>query len=150
LRGPQAFDLARHAVQDMERRHVWPTPLNFELWLHALNEPGGDLAKEINRLFDAGEAVTESISELLAAAYLPKARLNDQIRDAGDRLNRELASVTEAIKQAHVSSEQYGQTLAGARSANWSRPSPSPPAKCSRTPSRWNSGWKNPPPRSAA
>jgi diguanylate cyclase len=114
LRGPQAFDLARQAVQDMERRHVWPTPLNFELWLHALNEPGGDLAKEINRLFDAGEAVTESISELLAAAYLPKARLNDQIRDAGDRLNRELASVTEAIKQAHESSEQYGQTLAGA------------------------------------
>ena len=114
LRGPEAFELASQALQEMERRHVWPTPLNFELWLHALSEPDGDLANEINRLFDGGEAITDAISELLAAAYLPKARLNDQIRDAGDRLNREMASVTEAIKQAHESSEQYGQTLAGA------------------------------------
>jgi diguanylate cyclase len=114
LRGPQAFDLARRAVQDMERRGIWPTPLNFELWVHMLGEPEGDLAREIERLSAAQETITESISEVLAAAYLPKARLDDQIRDAGDRLNRELASVSEAIKAAHVSSEQYGQTLAGA------------------------------------
>jgi diguanylate cyclase len=114
LRGPQAFELARRAVEDMERRGIWPTPLNFELWVHMLGEPDGDLAREIERLFAANETITEGISEVLAAAYLPKARLDDQIRDAGDRLNRELASVTEAIKAAHVSSEQYGQTLAGA------------------------------------
>ena len=114
LRGPQAFELAHRAVEDMERRGIWPTPLNFELWIHMLGEPEGDLAREIERLSAARETITEGISEVLAAAYLPKARLDDQIRDAGDRLNRELASVTEAIKAAHVSSEQYGQTLAGA------------------------------------
>jgi diguanylate cyclase len=114
LRGPQAFELARQAVQDMERRGIWPTPLNFELWVHMLGEPEGDLAREIERMSGAHETITEGVSEVLAAAYLPKARLDDHIRDAGDRLNRELASVTEAIKAAHVSSEQYGQTLAGA------------------------------------
>jgi diguanylate cyclase len=114
LRGPEAFELAHRAVQDMERRGIWPTPLNVELWVHMLGEPDGALAREIGRLSNANEPITESISEGLAAANLPKARLDDQIRDAGDRLNRELASVTEAIKAAHESSEQYGQTLAGA------------------------------------
>jgi diguanylate cyclase len=114
LRGPEAFELARRAVQDMERRGIWPTPLNFELWVQMLGDPEGGLAGEIERLSAAGDAITEGVSESLAATYLPRARLDDQIRDTGDRLHRELASVSAAIKRAHVSSEQYGHTLAGA------------------------------------
>ncbi|HLK23129.1 MAG TPA: diguanylate cyclase [Caulobacteraceae bacterium] len=114
LRGPKAFGLAREALDDMERRGVWPTPLNYELWIHALGDPTCELASEIERLLAAGEPISEAIAEGLAAAYLPKGRLDDQIRDAGARLNRELAEVAEAIKHAHESSEQYGETLAGA------------------------------------
>jgi len=114
LRGPNAYELARKVIDDMERRQIWPTPLNYELWLHFVANPDGALAMEIERLLSTGEAITEDVSEQLAAAYLPKARLNDQIRDAGDQLNRELAAVSAAIKQAQRSSEQYGQTLAGA------------------------------------
>jgi diguanylate cyclase len=114
LRGPQAYDLARRVIQDMERRQIWPTALNYELWLHFVGNPEGALAQEIERLLSIGEVITETVSEQLAAAYLPKARLNDQIRDAGDQLDRELAAVSQAIKQAQRSSELYGQTLAGA------------------------------------
>jgi diguanylate cyclase len=114
LRGPGAYELARKAVADMERRSIWPTPLNYELWLHYVGAPDGALAKEIDRLLSMGEAITEELSEELAATYLPKAKLNEQIRDAGDQLTRELASVAEAIKQAQKSSEQYGASLAGA------------------------------------
>jgi len=114
LRGPDAYKLARKAVEDMERCKIWPTPLNYELWLHYVGAPDGALAKEIERLLALGEPITEDVSEELAAAYLPKARLNEQIRDAGDQLTRELASVAEAIKQAQKSSEQYGVSLAGA------------------------------------
>ncbi|MDR3512857.1 MAG: diguanylate cyclase [Caulobacteraceae bacterium] len=114
LRAPQAYDLARQALQAMERHRVWPTPLNYELWLHYIGHPGGALAQEIERLLSMGEAITEDISESLAAAYLPKARLNDQIRDAGDVLNRQLASVAEAIQKAKRSNQTYGETLAGA------------------------------------
>jgi diguanylate cyclase len=84
LRGPEAFELARRAVQDMERRGIWPTPQNFELWVHMLGEPEGGLAGEIERLSAAGEAITEGVSATLAATYLPRARLDDQIRDTGD------------------------------------------------------------------
>jgi diguanylate cyclase len=114
LRGPLAFDLARRAIDDMERRGIWPTALNYELWLHFLGQPTGALALEIERLLAAGEPITEEVSETLASTFLPKARLNDQIRDAGDRLNKELASVAEAIRQAQHSSAAYGQTLTGA------------------------------------
>jgi diguanylate cyclase len=114
LRGPDAYKLARMAIEDMERRRIWPTPLNYELWLHFVGAPDGALAKELERLLALGEAITEDISEELAATFLPKARLNEQIRDAGDQLTKELASVAEAIKQAQKSSEQYGVSLAGA------------------------------------
>jgi diguanylate cyclase len=114
LRAPQAYDLARQALAEMERHRVWPTPLNYELWLHYVGHPGGALAQEIERLLSSGEAITEDISEGLAATYLPKARLNEQIRDAGDLLTRELTSVAEAIQKAKRSNEHYGQTLAGA------------------------------------
>jgi diguanylate cyclase len=41
LRGPQAYELAREALEQMEAKKVWPTPLNFELWLHYLGDPKG-------------------------------------------------------------------------------------------------------------
>ncbi|HEY2660946.1 MAG TPA: diguanylate cyclase [Caulobacteraceae bacterium] len=114
LRGPNAYDLARKVLVDMEHRQIWPTALNYELWLHFVANPDGALAQEIQRLLSSGEVITENVSEQLAAAFLPKARLNDQIRDAGDQLNKELTAVAQAIKQAQRSSEQYGHTLAGA------------------------------------
>jgi diguanylate cyclase len=114
LRGPEAYLLAHKAVEAMERHQVWPTPLNFELWIHYVGDPQGALALEISRLMDAGETITESVSEALAARYLPKARLNDEIRDAGDQLTKELENVSRAIETAQQSSEAYSQTLAGA------------------------------------
>jgi diguanylate cyclase len=114
LRGPEAYLVARKAVEAMERHQVWPTPLNFELWTHYVADPQGALAREIGRLMDAGETITESVSEALAARYLPKARLTDEIRDAGDQLTRELENVSRAIETAQQSSEAYSRTLAGA------------------------------------
>jgi len=112
VRGPQAFQAVRRALEDMERRQIWPTPLNLELWLHYLNEPESPIAKEIERLLKAGEPFTDSTSETLAV-FLPRARLNDEIRDAGAQLSRELRNVSSAIATAQKSQEAYGRTLSG-------------------------------------
>ncbi|ATQ43164.1 GGDEF domain-containing protein [Caulobacter mirabilis] len=114
LRGPDAYKVAHRTLEIMERHAVWPTPLNFELWSHYVADPEGPLARELNRLLSIGEPLTETVSEELAAVYLAKARLNEQIRDAGDQLSKELAAVSRAIVQAQKSHETYGQTLAGA------------------------------------
>ena len=114
VRGPEAYGLARRAVTEMEAAGVWPTPLNFELWLHYLGDPEGPLGREIGRLLAASEPFTEATSEMLAAEYLPRGRLSEEIRDAGAVLDRELNSVAEAIAQAHRTHADYGETLASA------------------------------------
>jgi diguanylate cyclase len=125
VRGPQAYSTARAAIDVMEKHGVWPTPLNFEIWLHYVADPEGDLGKEIGRLVNSGAAFTEDVAEALAAQFLPKARLNDEIRNAGDQLNRQLETITRAIKSAQKSSAAYGKTLAGAASELSSRQNPS-------------------------
>ena len=112
MRGPEAYPLARRALDEIERRGVWPTPLNFELWLHFLSEPESLLAVELQRLMDEGAVITDQVSEALAATYLPRARLSEEIRDAGALLSRELKSVATAISSAQKSQQAYGKTLA--------------------------------------
>jgi diguanylate cyclase len=103
LRGPEAYKIAGRALSLMERHQVWPTALNFELWTHFVADPDGALARELTRLISLGEPLTELLSEELAATYLPKAKLNEQIRDAGDLLSKELESVSKAIQDAQKS-----------------------------------------------
>ncbi len=114
LRGPAAYGLARMALDQMETGKVWPTPLNFELWLMVVGEPDGPLGREVRRLLDNGEPITDAISEELAAQYLPRLRFTEEIRDAGDQLSRQLDSISQAIDTAQRSSAAYGRTLAGA------------------------------------
>ena len=114
LRGPDAYRLARAAVEGMEAHKVWPTPLNFELWLHYVGDPESPLGLAIKQLLNDGEPITEAVAEGLAAEYLPKARLNEEIRDAGDRLNEQLENISAAIKVAQKSTDAYGKALAGA------------------------------------
>ena len=114
MRGPEAYKVAHRTLEVMELHAVWPTPLNFELWSHFVADPTGALARELNRLIESGEPMTETVSEELAAAYLAKARLNEQIHDAGDQLSKELAAVSLAIRDAQKSNQSYGETLASA------------------------------------
>jgi diguanylate cyclase len=116
VRGPDAYRLARIALDMMVRHKVWPTPLNYELWLRCAGEPRSPLALEIERMAAAGAPFTDATCEVLAATHLPKSRLTDEIRDAGDQLSRELDTVSRAIQAAHRSSQAYGATLADATS----------------------------------
>lgn len=114
LRAPKAYDLAQRAIESMRAASVWPTPLNYELWLHYLGAPDSPLGIEMGRLLASGSPFTESTSEMLAAEFLPRNRLSEEIRDAGAVLNRELAAVQTAIDKARQVQIQYGETLADA------------------------------------
>ena len=62
VRTPDAYGLARRALESMEAHRVWPTPLNYELWLHMLAEPDGPLAQEIRRALETGEGLSDHLS----------------------------------------------------------------------------------------
>jgi len=114
LRGPKAYGVARAAIEMMEQANVWPTALNFELWLYLVADPTCPLAQELQRLLKTGEPITDAVCEDLAQNYLPKVKLQDQIRDAGDLLSKEMANVSKVIKDAQQSSTTYGEQLADA------------------------------------
>ncbi|MFN3584639.1 GGDEF domain-containing protein [Phenylobacterium sp.] len=114
LRGPKAYELARKAIQAMEAHQVWPTALNFELWVHYVAAKGSALAAEIDTIIESGEPFTDEVGEHLAAQFLPKAKLNGEILEAGQTLSKELDSVSRAIESARETSEAYGQQLASA------------------------------------
>jgi len=117
LRGPQAYFLAAKALKMMEEAKVWPTPLNFELWIHVAADPNGALSREIANRIQAESVLTEAASEELALNFLPRNSVADRIRDAGDQLSRELEDITEAIATAQKHQEDYGRTLAVAGEA---------------------------------
>ena len=115
VRSPSAYALAGEALRLMQEHGVWPTPLNYELWLYVAGDPDCALAQEINRLIKAGEKITEDVSESLASKFIPRMKLNDEVRDAGLKLTRELASITEIIGEAQKTQKTYSLTLEGAR-----------------------------------
>ena len=114
LRGPGSYALAGAALTAMQAAGVWPTPLNFELWLHVAADAEGPLSRAIRALTAAGEPITEAKSEELAARFLPGGRLDEEIRDAGLHLDEQLEQVARAITSAQKSTADYGRTLAGA------------------------------------
>jgi diguanylate cyclase len=114
LRAPQAYELARKAIEAMEAHGVWPTVLNFEIWVHYVGLKASPLAEEIERLIATGQPFTESVGEALAAQFLPDSKRNGEILDAGDTLTRELQSVSAAIETAQKTSAVYGEQLATA------------------------------------
>ena len=114
LRSPKAYDWARKAIEAMETNRVWPTALNFELWMHYVAAKDGEVASEIDSVLTSGQAFTEQVAEKIAEKHLPHAKLSGEILDAGKSLTEELESVSRALESARESSEAYGQQLATA------------------------------------
>src|SRR5688500_15552702 len=100
LRSPKAYLWARKALEAMEAHRVWPTALNFELWLHYVAAKDSEVAAEINTLLQSGTPFTDQIGEQIAAQHLPAAKLSGEILDAGKSLSQELDSVHRAIESA--------------------------------------------------
>jgi len=65
----------------------------------------------LSRLLAAGEPLTEAISTELVVAYLPKAQLNEEIRDAGELLSKDLFAFSQAVQIAQASTSAFGKTL---------------------------------------
>ena len=114
LRSPKAYLWARKAIEAMEAHRVWPTALNFELWLHYVAAKDSTVAAEINTVLQSGTPFTDQVGEKIAAQHLPAAKLSGEILDAGKSLSQELDSVHRAIESARETSETYSQQLATA------------------------------------
>ena len=114
LRSPKAYDWARKAIEAMETHRVWPTAVNFELWLHFVAAKDSEVAVQIQNVLQSGQPFTDMVGEAIAANHLRAAKLNGEILDAGKSLSQELDTVSRAIESARETSEAYGAQLATA------------------------------------
>lgn len=114
LRSPNSYDLAARALADMRRCKVWPTPLNFELWVQIVAEPSCPLATEVDRMIAAGEAITEVKSAELAAVHLTHHMSGDNLSSASAKLAQQIDTISRALADAQREHADYGRTLAGA------------------------------------
>jgi diguanylate cyclase len=99
----------------MRRCKVWPTPLNFELWVRIVAEPSGALATEVRRLMDAGEPITEAKSAELAAAHLAHLVSCSNLGAASEKLAQQIDTIGRTLADAQRHQAAYGRTLAGAK-----------------------------------
>ena len=114
LRSPKAYQWARKAIEAMETHRVWPTSVNFELWLHYVAAKDSQVTAQINSVIESGAQFTEQMGEEIAAQHLSSGRLSGELLDAGKSLTEELDTVSRAIESARETSEAYGQQLATA------------------------------------
>jgi len=114
LRSPNAYDLAARALAEMRRCKVWPTPLNFELWIQIVADPAGGLAKDVQSLIAAGEPITEAKSAELAAVHVAHHFSGVDLSTASEKLVRQIDSIGRTLADAQREHADYGRTLAGA------------------------------------
>ena len=89
LRGPEAYSLSRRVIDEMEAAGVWPTPLNFELWLHYLGDPDGALGRGIQRILAAEEAFRK-LERSACAAHIARVVAADPASIAVSALHLDL------------------------------------------------------------
>ena len=100
LRGPKGYAIARKAIEAMEASRVWPTPLNFELWVQYIAAKNPALTAEIETVIRSGQPFTNEVGEQIAANHLATAKMAAEILDAGESLTKELDTVSRAIETA--------------------------------------------------
>jgi diguanylate cyclase len=115
IRSPNAYDLAARALAEMRRCKVWPTPLNFELWIQIVADPSGRLAKDVESVIAAGEPITEAKSAELAALHIAHHISGADLSDASEKLVRQIDTIGRTLAEAQREQADYGRTLAGAR-----------------------------------
>jgi len=69
LRNPKAYQLARKVIDAMESHRVWPTALNFELWMHYVAAKDSEVAAKIDSVLQSGAAFTDQVGEQIAAQH---------------------------------------------------------------------------------
>ena len=108
LRG---YDLAQIAVERLRKLEAPMSPLNFELWFLAVENPTGALAKELARIAHDRTPVTEALSQELAGRYLPSHRLAKEARDSEAALVDQLATVDRTVTAVQANQRGFGQTV---------------------------------------
>jgi diguanylate cyclase len=107
---------AEHALKEMARHGVPPTPRNYAVWFAYASGRSPALARAIDETIAAGHGFgTEKLDELFAR-YVADEAQNELYRDAGRRLREAVGQLIERLGEASGQTRAYSARL-GAWSA---------------------------------
>ena len=107
----QRYAGARRVIDVLERFGAAPSPLNYELWLLYVADPGGAFAVEVDRMAAGGAGFTEAVSEALAIQFLPRHKLSEELHQTGEALALQLESMVTAVDVAQGNARTYSRAL---------------------------------------
>ncbi len=111
LSGETGRKTAHTAVDEIVDHHLAPSPRNYELWLHYLNDWTPGLRDEMTRELRETGALDETATELLYERYFSNAKFNNEVVQTGERLANELATALKTLNRADKQTRSFGDNL---------------------------------------
>ncbi|MGA0531377.1 GGDEF domain-containing protein [Hansschlegelia sp. KR7-227] len=94
------------------RSHKHPAyPRNYELWYTYATGYNAALNRAINQALEREATISEAELDLLYETYLSPLRLSERVDHIGARILAEIAEVTDLLKNARESSNDYATSL---------------------------------------
>lgn len=116
LKDAEGRELARRALEQMERRSIPPTPENYEVWLAYLLAENTALCAEIDALIADGAPLDAAVTKRLHDAHFGRGKLEEELLRTGSSMSRELEDVQRRLEEAGRNTAAYGKALEGASS----------------------------------
>ena len=99
--------------RDLKKLEIPMSPNNFELWYVYYARQNQEVIEGIDGTIKEGRPITTQICDDLHKKYLLDTKRMKKVREAGDKMNDALAYVTDMVREAKASTEQYGRKLNG-------------------------------------
>ncbi|MED5423677.1 MAG: GGDEF domain-containing protein [Pseudomonadota bacterium] len=109
-----ASEYAMKVLARLKKLEIPMSPNNFELWYVYYARQNQEVIEGIDGTIKEGRPITTQICDDLHKKYLLDNKKNEKVREAGDKMNDALAYVTDMVREAKASTEQYGESLTGA------------------------------------
>ncbi len=112
-----AHDYAMKVLARLKKLNIPMSPHNFELWYVYYARQNDDVVSAIDGSLKEGTDITDDLCIDLHEKYLSDVKNNELVRHAGDKISDKLSQVSDMVKDAKVSTQQYGESLSGANSS---------------------------------
>lgn len=105
----QAQDIARKALERMEKASLPPTPDNFELWYCYFSKANPDVIREI----DSIKSPDVEQYAVIYNKYLSPDKNEEAVKRAGDKIQQALEEIAGVLSSVKDVTSEYGNNLEG-------------------------------------
>jgi diguanylate cyclase len=114
FKGNRGIEIARRAINELEKRALSATPENFAIWATHVAGANSELSQEIATvLIESGNEPEklETASLGLYQKHFANQTFGEEVMEASDKMSKELEDALSVLKAAGQDTKAYGQAL---------------------------------------